>query len=36
MTFEKVIFNNLVFNEQYGRKTIPFLRQNIFKIIITS
>lgn len=31
MTFEKVIFNNLVFNEQYGRKTIPFLKAEYFQ-----
>ena len=31
MTFEKVIFNNLVFNEQYGRKTIPFLKTEYFQ-----
>jgi len=31
MTFEKVIFNNLVFNEQFARKTIPFLKTEYFQ-----
>jgi len=30
MTFEKVVFNNLVFNEQYGRKSAPFLKAEYF------
>lgn len=30
MSFEKVIFNNLVFNEEYGRKVIPFLKTEYF------
>ena len=38
--FEKVIFNNLVFNEEYGRNVIPFLKNEYFqnnddKIIFT-
>lgn len=38
--FEKVIFNNLIFNEEYGRKVIPFLKNEYFqnnddKIIFT-
>ena len=31
MTIEKTILSNLVFNEQYARKTIPFLREEYFK-----
>ena len=30
MSFERVIFNNLVFNEEYGRKVIPFLKSEYF------
>jgi archaellum biogenesis ATPase FlaH len=30
MSVEKLIFNNLVYNEDYGRKTIPFLKQEYF------
>jgi archaellum biogenesis ATPase FlaH len=30
MSLEKVIFNNLLNNEQYGRKTIPFLKSDYF------
>ena len=30
MNIEKVIFNNLLNNEEYGRKTIPFLRSDYF------
>ena len=30
MTFEKVILSNLVFNEKFGRKTIPFLKDEYF------
>lgn len=38
--FEKLIFNNLIFNEEYGRKVIPFLKIEYFqnnddKIIFT-
>lgn len=31
MTIEKTILSNLVFNEQYARKTIPFLKEEYFK-----
>jgi replicative DNA helicase len=31
MTFEKIIFSNLVNNEEYGRKTIPFLKDEYFQ-----
>ena len=30
MAFEQVIFSNLVFNEDYGRKVIPFLKEEYF------
>lgn len=30
MSLEKVIFNNLLNNEQFGRKTIPFLKSEYF------
>ena len=30
MSIEKVIFNNLVFNEEYTRKVIPFLKEEYF------
>ena len=30
MNFESIIFNNLLFNEQYSRKTIPFLKSEYF------
>ena len=30
MTLEKIIFNSLVFNEEYGRKVIPFLKEEYF------
>lgn len=30
MTIEKTIFNNLINNEQFGRKTIPFLKSDYF------
>ena len=30
MSVEKLIFNNLVYNEDYGRKTIPFLKEEYF------
>ena len=30
MSLEKVIFNNLLNNEQFGRKTIPFLKPEYF------
>lgn len=30
MSIEKVIFNNLVFNEEYTRKVIPFLKEDYF------
>ena len=30
MSIERVIFNNLVFNEEYGRKVLPFLNDNYF------
>ena len=31
MTIEKTILSNLVLNEQYGRKVIPFLKDDYFK-----
>jgi replicative DNA helicase len=31
MTIEKTILSNLIFNEQYGRKAIPFLKAEYFK-----
>jgi len=30
MSVEKLIFSNLVYNEDYGRKAIPFLREEYF------
>ena len=30
MAFEQVIFSNLVYNEDYGRKVIPFLKDEYF------
>ena len=30
MAFEQIIFSNLVFNEEYGRKVIPFLKEEYF------
>lgn len=30
MSFEQVIFSNLIFNEDYARKVIPFLRDEYF------
>lgn len=30
MAIEQVIFSNLVFNEEYGRKVIPFLKEEYF------
>lgn len=30
MSVEKLIFSNLVFNEEYGRKAIPFLKEEYF------
>jgi archaellum biogenesis ATPase FlaH len=30
MAFEKVILSNLIFNVEYGRKVIPFLREDYF------
>ena len=30
MTIERIIFNSLVFNEEYGRKVIPFLKEEYF------
>lgn len=30
MSFEPVIFNNLIFNEDYARKVIPFLKDEYF------
>jgi len=30
MSVEKLIFSNLVFNEDYGRKAIPFLKEEYF------
>jgi hypothetical protein len=30
MSFDKVIFDNLIYNEDYARKTIPFLKQEYF------
>ena len=30
MAIERVIFNNLVHNEEYGRKVIPFLKEEYF------
>ena len=31
MSLEKVIFNNLINNEDYGRKVIPFLKKEYFQ-----
>lgn len=31
MAFEKVIFSNLVFREEFGRKTLPFLKPEYFQ-----
>lgn len=31
MAFERVIFSNLVFREEYGRKTLPFLKPEYFQ-----
>lgn len=33
MSFEKTIFGNLVFREDYGRKVFPFLKQEYFQDI---
>jgi hypothetical protein len=30
MSIERVIFDNLIFNETYGRKVIPFLKEEYF------
>lgn len=30
MAFEQVIFSNLIFNEEYARKVIPFLKEEYF------
>ena len=30
MAIEQVIFSNLVTNEEYGRKVIPFLKEEYF------
>jgi replicative DNA helicase len=30
MSIERIIFNNLVYNEEYGRKVIPFLKEEYF------
>lgn len=30
MSFDRVIFDHLIFNEEYTRKTIPFLKQEYF------
>ncbi|CAB4162441.1 hypothetical protein UFOVP787_42 [uncultured Caudovirales phage] len=30
MSLETIIFSNLVYNEEYGRKTIPFLKEEYF------
>ena len=30
MAIERIIFNNLVYNENYGRKVIPFLKEEYF------
>lgn len=30
MSFEKVIFANLIYNEEYGRKVVPFLKKEYF------
>ena len=32
MSLEKVIFNNLINNEDYGRKVIPFLKKEYFQV----
>ena len=31
MSFDKVIFDHLIYNEEYARKTIPFLKQEYFQ-----
>ena len=31
MSFEQVIFGNLILREEYGRKVIPFLKQEYFE-----
>jgi replicative DNA helicase len=33
MSFEKIIFSNLVHNEEYARKTLPFIQQEYFQDI---
>lgn len=30
MSLETIIFSNLIYNEEYGRKTIPFLKEEYF------
>ena len=31
MSFEKMIFSNLIFNEEFGRKTLPFIHSEYFQ-----
>lgn len=31
MSFEKMIFSNLIFNEEFGRKTLPFIHKEYFQ-----
>ena len=33
MSFEKMIFSNLIFNEEFGRKTLPFIHSEYFQDI---